>query len=182
VTLRVVRTELPPAGGEFPLPADLNPSGCLAPIATNVPWLKMTDVAGLRFTAENNPSPAVRDAVVTIADTSFFVRQTPAPQPGLAAVPSRLVFGIRKKGHGDIQRLTAWSESPSVTITARAKKGWLVITPKRGKGDRQFFEISIREDASLSPGRYDTQIELSAGRAPGQSLIIPVVVEVVGKI
>lgn len=178
----MARTELPPTGGEFSLPAVVKPTACPASVAISVPWLKLVDLPNLRFAADPNASSAVREAVVLLSGTPFFVRQTPPPQVGLAAVPSRLVFGIGKNGRCERQIITAWTESPSATVTARAQHSWLVITAKRQKGERQIYEVTIRDDAKLPAGRHDSQIELSTKGSATPSLVIPVVVEVVGKL
>jgi len=178
----MARGELPPTGGEFSLPAVVTPTGCAATVAISVPWLKLVDLPNLRFAADANAASGVREAVVSLSGTAFFVRQTPPPQVGLAAVPSRLVFGVGKSGRGEPQIITAWTASPSATVTARAQHSWLVITPKRRKGERQIYEVTIRDDAKLAPGQHDSQIELSVTGLANQSLVIPVVVEVVGKI
>jgi hypothetical protein len=178
VTLRLARTELPSAGGEFTVSAVRDPANCPASIAVSAPWLATLDPSELSFVAEPNATGSSRDTLIVIGGRQFYVRQSAPPQVGLAAVPGRLVFGINRKGESDTKTLTAWTEQPSGSFVAKPQHPWLVITPKRGKEHRQSYDISVRPDAGLPPGRHDTQIELSTAGAPERTLTIPVVVEV----
>jgi len=177
----MVRTELPSTGGGFQVPAILQPTACPVSIGIAVPWLKLVDAAGLQFAAEPNVTQATREAVILIGSRTFFVRQVAPPQLGLAAAPSRLVFAVDQKGRSDKKVVTAWIERPSSVLTARTQHTWLVVTPYRDKQRRQMYEVSIRPDAALPPGRHDTTIELRSADAPNRSVIIPVVIEVVGR-
>ena len=96
VRLGLGRTDLPYVGGEFSIPAVVTPASCRPKIAFGPTWLRVLDPTAFRLAADANTSAVARDAVITIGDTSFFVRQDPPAQPGLAAAPSRLVFGIDK--------------------------------------------------------------------------------------
>jgi hypothetical protein len=172
--------ELGAKGGEFTLPVDLKPAACPVSIAFSAPWIRMTDQAGLRFTVEANDTTATRDALIVVGDRTFFLRQTHPPQSGLAAVPSRLVFGVNKEGASDAQVITAWAERALGNFTARSGRPWLVITPKKANRGRQVFEVTVRPNSGLKPGRYDAEIVLVPGGASKRSLTIPVVVEVAG--
>jgi hypothetical protein len=178
VTLRLSRTEIPPVGGEFTVPAVRQPVNCPASIAISAPWLATTDASGLQFTAEPNNTGATRDTLIVIGGRSFFVRQSPPAQLGLAAAPGRLVFGINRKGEADTKILTAWTEQPSGSFVAKPQHSWLVVTPTSSKEHRQTFNVTVKAGAGLPPGRHDTQIEISAAGAPERSITIPVVVEV----
>jgi hypothetical protein len=115
--------------------------------------------------------------LIAIGDATYFVRQEPPAQPGLAAVPGRLVFGMDRRGKTDTKRVSGWTEYGSGAITARAADPWLSIKPIPGKKARQTYDVTVRPDAALGPGRHDTYIELvPEGSAP--PLRIPVVVEV----
>jgi hypothetical protein len=178
LTLRLARTELPPAGGEFAVSAVRDPANCPAPIAVSAPWLATVNPSELSFVAEPNATGSSRDTLIVIGGRQFYIRQSAAPQVGLAAVPGRLVFGIDQKGKTETKTLTAWAEQTPGSFVAKPQHPWLVITPKRGKEHRQSYEITVRPDAALPPGRHDTQIELSTADAPQRILTIPVVVEV----
>lgn len=181
VLLRVTRMDLPHEGGNFVLPAILEPPRCPASVAFTSTWLKLTDPAELRFAVEPNTDAGPRDALIVLGQQSFFVRQAPPPQPGLAAAPSHLVFGVNRKGEASTQMLTAWSDLASAEITVRAAHPWLTVTPAKSKKDRKAYEVTIQPDARLMPGRYDSQIEITSTGAPGKSILIPVVVEAVGR-
>jgi hypothetical protein len=178
VTLRLARTELPPAGGEFTVPALREPADCPASIAVSAPWLATSDPSELSFVAEPNGTANSRDTLIVVGGRQFYVRQSAAAQAGLAVVPGRLVFGINRKGETDTKTLTAWTEQPSGNFVVKPQHPWLVITPKREKDHRQIYEVTVRRDAALPPGRHDSQIELSTAGAPQRTLTIPVVVEV----
>jgi len=144
-----------------------------------VSWLKVVDVSNLRLAAEPNTTAAVRETMVLVGGRSFFVRQGPPLQPGFAASPSRLVFAVNQKGESDRKVIIAWSERADAKLGVRSGHPWLIVTPKGTNEGRRRYEISIRPDAKLSPGRYDSEIELSAGA--NRTVTIPVVVEVQGR-
>jgi hypothetical protein len=180
VTLRLGRMDMAATGGEFLLPASLKPAACPSSVAFAAPWLKMTDQSQLRFVVEPNTTAAVREALILIGGRAFLLRQMPPPQPGLAAAPSRLVFGVNKEGRTDTKVLTAWSERTSGTFVVRAAHPWLQVTPGKAKKERQVYEVTVRSGSGLPPGRHDSQIELVVEGTAKRSLIIPVVVEVEG--
>ena len=160
-------------------PAVVTPAGCVPAIRTDFAWIQVMDAAGFRFAAEPNMSSGARSAIITIGEASFFVHQEPPAQQGLAAAPGRLVFGMDKRGKTQTKRITGWSEKGFGGITAYARDPWLSVTPRRGKDNRQAYDVTVRPGAGLGPGRYDSSIELKpSGDAP--SLRIPVVVEVPG--
>jgi hypothetical protein len=179
VSLREGRVEIPAAGGEFPVPAALNPANCPASVAIAVSWLTLSDASKLELAAEPNLTSSTREAMVLVGGRSLLIRQAAPPQPALAAAPSRLVFAVNTKGESSKKRLTAWGEESS--LVARPQHPWLVVTPKSGKDGRQAFEVAIKSGAALPPGRHDSTIELFAAGSPGRSLVIPVVVEVEGR-
>jgi hypothetical protein len=154
--------------------------GCRPPVLFSSTWIRLIDAAEFRFLAEPNTSTTTRDAIIAIGETSFFVRQGPPAQPGLAAAPGSLVFGLDKRGKTDTKRITAWTEYGSHTFTARAGHPWLSVTPRRSKDERQVYDVTVRQKAGLGPGRYDTFVELTPGGSTTASLRIPVVVEVPG--
>ena len=131
--------------------------------------------------AEPNTTGAVRDAVILAGGASFYVRQDVPVQPGLAAAPSQLTFGVDKKGRTSKQTLAVWADQESATFLTKVSHPWLQVTPKRGNRGRQVYEVTVQRDASLAPGRYDTTIELYAQGAPARSITVPVVVEVFGR-
>jgi hypothetical protein len=181
VTLTEGKIEIPAEGGEFPIPAVLKPAGCPASIAISVPWLAVAEASRLELAVEANLTPSTREAVALIAGRSLFIRQAAQPQPALAAAPSRLVFAVNVKGESQTKRLTAWGEAPLSNFVARPRHPWLVVTPKTSSDGRQAFEIAIKPEAALPPGRHDSSIELFAAGSPNRSLLIPVVVEVEGR-
>jgi hypothetical protein len=180
VSLLSIRTEIPQAGGEFAVPAALQPAGCPATIAFNDAWLRIADSRTLRFIAEPNTSPVPRDAMIVVGGRSFYVRQMPPPQPGLAAAPSSLTFGLDKNGEAREKTLTVWSDRGNGKFVATPGHPWLTVTPKRNKDGRQSYEVTVRREAGLRPGRHDTFVELSPAGVPALPLRIPVVVEVFG--
>ena len=180
VTLRVARTELNAEGGEFVLPAVMNPPACDSSIAYSAQWLQLTDEKRLQFVVEPHTGSTVREVMILIGDRSFLLRQMPPPQIGLAAAPSRLVFGVNKRGDSGSQLLTAWTERPSGNFTLRPGHPWLIVTAKKNNQDRQVYEVAVKAKSGLPPGRHDSWIEVSAAGYPNASLTIPVVVEVEG--
>jgi len=180
--LGLARTDLPSSGGEFTITVGLRPAACRPPVAFAAPWIHLVDASAFRFAAEPNTSNSIREVMISIGDSSFFVRQQPPAQPGLAAVPSHLVFGIDKRGRTDTKKITGWTEYGSGVIQARAGHPWITITPRgSAKDKRQGYDVTIRRDARLGPGRHDSYIDLvPEGSAP--ALRIPVVVEVPGVI
>jgi hypothetical protein len=178
--LGLARTDLPSSGGEFTISIALRPPSCRPPVAFAASWIHLVDAPSFRFAAEPNTSNSVREVMISIGDSGFFVRQQPPAQPGLAAVPSRLVFGIDKRGKTDTKQITGWTEYGSGMIQARAGHPWLSVTPRRsGKDKRQGYDVTVRREAALGPGRHDSYIDLvPEGSAP--ALRIPVVVEVPG--
>jgi hypothetical protein len=180
VSLLAVRTDLPQQGGEFAVPAALQPVGCSASIALDDTWLRIADSSTLRFVAEPNTSAVPRDVTIVVGGRSFYVRQMPPPQPGLAAAPSSLTFGIGKDGKADDKTLTVWSDRGSGKFVATPGHPWLTVTPKRNKNGRQSYEVVVRRKAGLRPGRHDSYVELSPAGVQGMFLRIPVVVEVFG--
>ena len=180
VTLLSVRIDVPQAGGEFAVPAALQPAGCSATIAFNDAWLRIADSRTLRFVAEPNTSPVPRDAMIVVGGRSFYVRQVPPPQPGLAAAPSSLTFGLDKNGRTQEKTLTVWSDRGNGKFVATPGHPWLTVTPKRSKDGRQSYEVAVRKEAGLRPGRHDTFVELAPAGVQAMPLRIPVVVEVFG--
>jgi hypothetical protein len=179
VRLGLARTDLPYSGGEFSIPAFVTPSTCRPKVVFEPSWIRVLDPAAFLMTADPNTSNVARDAIVMIGDTSFFIRQEPPAQPGLAAAPGRLVFGIDKEGRTDTKALSAWTEYGTGAMTARAGEQWLTVKPRRGKDNRQAYDVTVQREAKLGPGRHDTYIELIP-EGSGPPLRIPVVVEVVG--
>lgn len=177
--LELARTNLPPNGGEFTVPAVVTPAGCAPAVALASPWVRTVDAATFRFQADANTSNLVRDTLISVGETSFFVRQEPPAQPGLAAAPSRLTFGLDKKGKTDSKRITAWTENGAGKFAARPGHPWLTLKPRRNKDQRQTYEVSVQRNAGLGPGRYDTFVELRPSGSTN-AIRIPVVVEVPG--
>jgi hypothetical protein len=139
----------------------------------------MLDAGEFRFVAEPNTSTAARDATISIGGSNFFIRQEPPAQPGLAAAPSHLVFGLDKRGKADTKRITGWTEYGAGVIQARAGHPWLSVTPRKGKNKRQIYEVTVQSGSGLGPGRHDSYIDL-VPEGSGPALRIPVVVEVPG--
>jgi hypothetical protein len=162
------------------VPAALQPAGCSASIAFDDKWLRIADARTLRFVAEPNTSAVPRDVTIVVGGRSFYIRQMPPPQPGLAAAPSSLTFGIGKNGKADEKTLTVWSDRGSGKFIATPGHPWLTVTPKRNKKGRQSYEITVRKEAGLRPGRHDTFVELAPAGVQAVPLRIPVVVEVFG--
>ena len=181
VRLHLARIDLPPVGGEFSIPAVATPATCRPKLQFESTWLRVLDPVAFRLVADPNTTAVARDVVVAIGQASFFVRQEPPAQPGLAAAPGRLVFGVDRKGKTDTKSIAAWTEYGSGSITARAGNPWLSVKPLKRKKDRQAYEVTVQRDAKLGPGRHDSYIEL-APEGSGPTLRIPVVVEVTGTI
>lgn len=182
VSLRLGRTDLPHTGGEFQVPVILKPAGCPASVATAAPWIRMIDAGTLKLSAEPNLSAATREAMVLVGERSYFVRQAAAPQPGLAAAPGRLVFAVNRKGESGSKVLTIWSDRAGASFKARSTHPWLSIAPRKGEDGRQSYEVSMQPGAALPPGTHDATIELSVTGAQGHSVLVPVVVEVEGRL
>lgn len=180
VRLSVARTDLQANAQEFFIPATRTPSGCPASIALSVSWLRVVDGSRMSLAAEQNTTSEVREATVLVGGRSLFVRQFPAAQPGFAASPGQLIFGVNKSGKTDTKQLRVWSEKPVGSFNVKPASPWLTVTPKRGKSDRQSFDVTIKKSAGLKPGRYDTQIDLYTAGASTRVLTVPVVVEVEG--
>ncbi|HYI98047.1 MAG TPA: hypothetical protein VEX68_31200 [Bryobacteraceae bacterium] len=179
VTLRTGRLELAAAGGEFFAPATLYPAACPSSVAFTVPWLKLKDQNKLLFVAEPNTTADTRETLIVIGDRSIFVRQAHSQQPGLAAAPSRLIFAVDKEGRAEKKDFAAWSELTSETFTVSAGHPWLLVTPKKSTQDRHIYEVTIQTKSGLTPGRYDSNIQIVTAGGK-RSLTIPVVVEVEG--
>jgi hypothetical protein len=177
--LSIARTDLRHSGGEFTIPVVLKPAACLPPISFSSTWIHIVDSTGFRFVADPNTSTTARDAMISIGAGNFFIRQEPPAQPGLAAAPGRLVFGLDKRGKTDTKRITGWTEYGTGVIAAHPGHPWLSVTSRPGKNKQQTYEVTVRDGSKLGPGRHDSYIDLvPEGSAPG--LRIPVVVEVPG--